>query len=69
MTSNTITTKLKELPAELERELLDYMDFLIQKYGSSKKSHAFRFDWENGLSDLKKEYTSVELQHKAMGSR
>ena len=26
----------------------------------------FKFDWEGGLSDLKKKYTSVSLQHKAL---
>ena len=42
---------------------------LISKYGM-KKSEAnrmdnFEFDWEGGLSELKTQYTAVELQHKA----
>jgi hypothetical protein len=32
----------------------------------STKGGKFKFDWEGGLSDLKEQYTSVELQHKAL---
>ena len=42
------------------------IEFLIKKYKSTeKKDEKFKFDWEDGLSDLKNDFTSVELQHKA----
>jgi hypothetical protein len=66
MTSRIISKKIQELPAELENELLDYIEFLIRKYGSGKSDKAFSFNWENGLSILKDQFTSVDLQHKAM---
>ncbi|NOZ70003.1 MAG: DUF2281 domain-containing protein, partial [Deferribacteres bacterium] len=47
-------------------EALDYIEFLLQKYGGQEKQGKFRFDWEGGLSELKDKYSSVELQHKAL---
>jgi hypothetical protein len=67
MIEGEIESKMQELPPELKRELLDYLDFLMQKYKSSeKKAKKFRFDWEGGLSHLKNEFTSVELAHKSL---
>ena len=66
MYSQIIKSKLEELPEDLEREVLDYIEFLLRKYGNKTKRKGFGFDWEGGLSDLKDKYTSVELQHKAL---
>jgi len=66
MYSQIIKAKLDELPEDLEKEILDYIEFLLHKYGKKTEKKGFKFDWEGGLSDLKDEYTSVELQHKAM---
>ena len=67
MNIQLIQTKLDELSEELQREVLDYIDFLIMKHYKHKeeKKGELKFDWEGGLSDLKEKYTSVELQHKA----
>ena len=69
MKSEIIKAKLEELPEDLKKEVLDYIEFLLQKYGGKTKKRRFRFDWEGGLSDLKEKYTSVELQHKALTLR
>ncbi len=71
MTVNEIGIKLKKLPEHLLPEVVDYIEFLLNKYGSketgrNKRKIQFKFDWEGGLSRLKDQYTSVELQHKAM---
>jgi len=34
--------------------------------GGIEMKGKFSFSWEGGLKELKNEYTSVELQHKAM---
>ena len=61
-----IETKIGQLPEELQREVMDYIDFLLQKYPHSvRQKSGFRFDWEGGLSDLKHQFSSVELQHQA----
>ncbi|MDP2276655.1 MAG: DUF2281 domain-containing protein [Nitrospirota bacterium] len=59
------TIDLGELPGDIQREAVDYIEFLMKKYGKREKKGAFRFDWEGGLSELKNKFTSVELQHKA----
>lgn len=65
MTEQVIRTKLKELPVDLRREVLDYIEFLLNKSNRQPKKTKFKFNWENGLCELKKKYTSVELQHRA----
>ena len=67
MNANEIGIKIKELPDNLVPEVLDYIDFLLVKYENEKNDSMkskFKFDWEGGLSALKDQYTSVELQHK-----
>ena len=61
--SNVI--KIDDLPVIVRREALDYVEFLKKKYGKKEKRSRLKFDWEGGLSELKVEFTSVELQHKA----
>ncbi len=67
MEPQIIKSKLEELPEDLRKEVYDFMEFLLQKHGSSRaKKGKFKFDWEGGLSELKEKYTSVELQHKSL---
>jgi len=41
-------------------------DHLYRSVKTTDKISRFRFDWEDSLSDLKNEYTSVDLQHKSL---
>jgi len=66
MDDRMFKTKLEELPEDLKKEVMDYIEFLLEKYGKRTKKKKFKFDWEGGLSDLKEKYNSVELQHKAL---
>ncbi len=62
-----IDVNLKKLPEYLRREVLDYTEFLINKYKSREnKSKKFRFKWAGGLSEIKEKFTSLELQHKVL---
>ena len=67
----SIEKKIKELPPELQQEVADFVDFLImRKEGSGDtKKDSFNFKWARGLSELKENYTSVDLQHKSMDWR
>ncbi len=65
MPQTEIELKIRELPEPLKREVMDYIDFLLKKYGK-KCAKKFKFDWEGGLSELREKYTSVELQHKVL---
>jgi hypothetical protein len=69
-----IENKLRKLPENLKKEVLDYIEFLIKKYGrelnkkekgKENKVKGFKFDWEGGLADLKGKFTSFQLRHKA----
>ena len=65
MNSQLIKMKIDELPKDLKKEALDFIEYLLTKSGKGESKGKFRFDWENGLSELKMKFTSVELQHKA----
>ncbi len=67
MHEKEIEHKVRELPEDLKREVLDYIEFLIKKYkGKEIGKRKFKFDWEGGLSDIRDKFTSVELQHNAL---
>lgn len=70
MDTKNLHDKLKKLPDHLRSEVDDYIDFLLNKYGStetakSEQKNKFQFNWEGGLSKIKDQYTSVALQEKA----
>lgn len=65
-------TKLKELKLKIEQlppgainDLGAYVDFLMQGE-KPKSSRKLSQKWAGGLRNLKKTYTSVELQKKAL---
>ena len=68
MELSSFTSDFENLPKNIQRQLVEYAEFLISKTKRSQKTkntdHNFTFSWENGLSELKDQYTSVELQHK-----
>jgi|APFre7841882793_1041355.scaffolds.fasta_scaffold00924_5 hypothetical protein len=66
MGKQTLIQKIDALPPHLQQEVLDYADFLAQKYISRKRKGKFKFKWAGALSELKSQFTSVELQHKSM---
>jgi len=71
MNENNIEERIRELPNDLKKEVLDYVEFLLNKYKSKdiKKTDSFKFDWEGGLSDANIKVSSVDLQHKALDWR
>lgn len=56
--------KIKELPPEQQREVEDFVDFLATRHRDLSRGQ-FTFSWAGALKDLREQYTSVELQHKA----
>jgi len=57
---------IKELPPDLRQEVQDFVEFLLERKVNRKKLQKPRLDWKGALKDLRDQYTSVELQHKAM---
>jgi len=54
-----------QLPPELEQEARDFVEFLLKKR-AEKKGRKLRQDWAGALSDYRDQYTSLELQKKAL---
>lgn len=65
MTTEPIEIRIKKLPVHLRKEVVDFIDFLMEKHRGRKVSGNFTFSWEGGLSVLKDKYDAVELQHEA----
>jgi len=61
----TIEQKLKQLPPNLYEEVIDFIDFLIAKKVSTRKKKP-KLDWVGGLKEYRHQYTSLELQKKAL---
>jgi hypothetical protein len=69
MSTLQIEQKIRQLPGYLLPEVVDYVEFLLNKHVQPKqqtKAKALTFDWEGGLSNLADKLTSVELQHKVL---
>jgi len=56
---------IEELPLSAQAEVRDFVEFLLTKK-RRKRGKTLRQDWAGGLSDYREQYTSVELQHKAL---
>ena len=67
MYEKEIEMKIQNLPEELKKVVLDYVEFLLSRCQSRETiGKKFKFDWAGGLSKIKGKFTSVELQHKVM---
>ena len=67
MYEQEISMKVRELPDRMRGEVLDYIDFLLTRpWKSGTKVKMFSSDWEDGLADIGKGSSSVELQHRAL---
>lgn len=62
-----IDAKVKNLPPEMQREVMDFVEFLIQRREAARKPDSKRVgqSWAGGLSEFREQFTSVDLQHKA----
>jgi hypothetical protein len=59
-----IDNKLKQLPQNLQNEVIDFIDFLLSKktHKKHKKPH---LHWIGGLKEYRDKFTALELQKKA----
>jgi len=61
----TLKELLEQLPPDLQEEAKDVVEFLLQKRGNKEKGE-LKLQWRGALRELRDQYTSVELQHKAL---
>jgi len=50
---------------------MDFIDFLLVKKSANTQQNGdgFDFSWEGALSDIKDQYSSLELQHRSLDWR
>lgn len=63
-----VEAKLKQLPEDLQEEVVDFIDFLLTKK-VSKRTRKPKLDWIGGLKEFRGQYTALELQKKALDWR
>ncbi len=61
----TIEEKIKELPPELQQEVADFVEFLL-KTKVRRKQKKLRMTWAGALREFRDQFTSLELQKKAL---
>ena len=54
---------IEELPPDLQQEVKDFVEFLFEKHLKRPKKD-LELNWRGALSNMKEQYSSVQLQHK-----
>lgn len=62
---STDPLEISDLPPDKRQEVLDFIEFLRNKKDLQPKKQ-FKFKWEGCLEEFKDQYTSLELQKKAL---
>ena len=65
MSIYTLDEKIRALPLELQREVEDFVEFLLEKRARSR-ARPLDLSWRGALRDPHDQTTSVELQHMAL---
>ena len=63
--TQSLEEMIRELPPALRGEVTDFVAFLLSRV-SHRRGHKLRQDWGNALEAYKDQYTSLELQKKAL---
>ncbi|MCS7164080.1 MAG: DUF2281 domain-containing protein [Thermodesulfovibrio sp.] len=61
----TLQEKIKRLPPDLQKEVSDFVDFLLEKRKRESRGK-LTLSWKGKLKEYREKYTSVELQKKAL---
>jgi len=56
---------IREVPPEFQKEIRDFVLFILEKR-TKKEDRKLRQDWAGSLRDFRDQYTSLELQKKAL---
>jgi len=62
---STLNEIINQLPPQLQEEVKEFAEFLLEKRGK-KPGRKLRQDWAGALKDYRDQYTSLELQEKAL---
>jgi len=61
----TLKELIEKLPPELQEEVRDFVEFLLERK-ACKHGRKLRQDWAGALRKYRGQYTSLELQKKAL---
>jgi hypothetical protein len=56
---------IKELPPQLQNEVREYAQYLVDTKVKPKRKY-LRMDWAGGLREYRDQFTSLQLQKKAL---
>ena len=62
---NTTMQKIEAMPDEIQREVLDFAQFLMSRKQLRQKSRTLKQSWAGSLHEFKGQFTSLALQEKA----
>lgn len=62
---DNVAESIKKLPPDLQREVEEFVEFLASKQ-ARKRGRKLRQDWAGALKEYRDQYTSLELQKKAL---
>jgi hypothetical protein len=61
----TLEELIKELPPQLQNEVREYAQYLVDTKAKPKRKY-LRMDWAGGLREYRDQFTSLQLQKKAL---
>ncbi|MCL5982938.1 MAG: DUF2281 domain-containing protein [Firmicutes bacterium] len=61
----TIRELVDKLTPDLQQEVIDFAEFLLEKK-MHKRQKKLRLTWAGGLQEYRDQFTSLELQKKAL---
>lgn len=65
MTARPLSGLVEELPPDAQREVRDFVEFLISKH-DREPGDKLRQDWAGALGDYRGRYSALELQKKVL---
>jgi len=60
---------VQELPPEKRQQVRDFAEFLAERLQRPRQGRRLRLQWAGGLREYRDQYTSLELQRKALDWR
>lgn len=57
---------VRQLPPELQQEVYDFAQYLLDTRTLKPRRKKMRLSWAGGLKEYRDQYTSLELQKKAL---
>ena len=67
-TAKSLEELVRELPPDMVAEVRDFIEFLLSKQ-ERRVGRPLQQNWAGALRDYREQYTSVELQHRALDWR